>query len=126
MKKIYLLGFRIPECKNEPALIRAGHVGFAFEDEPVFIFGFHPISEALEAVGGEEAAIEWLKESKSLDGTLQADRSIFVRAYELHQPGARTEVWQITLELPDKEYERVRAQTLQWYTEKIVFTYAFP
>jgi len=131
MKKIYLLGFRgtsfqAIEYKQESALIRAGHVGFAFEDEPDFIFGFHPTPEAVEAVGGEEAAIELLKENEPLDGALQADRAIFVRAFDLHQGGARTEVWQITLELTDTEYEHVRAQAFQWYTEKIVFTYAFP
>lgn len=131
MKKIYLIGFRgtsfqAPEYKTEPALIRAGHVGFAFEDDPQFILGFHPTLEAVEAVGGEEAAIEWLKENEPLDGALQADRPIFVRADELHQGGARTDVWQITLELSDADYERVRAQALQWYTEKTVFKYAFP
>jgi len=131
MKNIYLIGFRgtsfqVPEYKSEPALIRAGHVGFAFEDAPDFIFGFHPTPEAVEAVGGEEAAIEWLKENEPLDGALQADRPIFMRAYALQQQGARTDVWQITLELPDDEYERIRAQALQWYTEKTVFTYAFP
>jgi hypothetical protein len=131
MKKIDLIGFRgtsfrLPEYKNEPALIRAGHVGFAFEDDPQFIFGFHPTPEAIEAVGGEEAAIEWLKDNQPLDGALQADRAIFVRAYELHQAGARTEVWKITLEVADEDYERIRAQVFQWYTERTIFTYAFP
>jgi len=131
MKRITLIGFRgtsfqIPEYQNEPALIRAGHVGFAFEDEPDLILGFHPTPEAIEAIGGEEAAIEWLKENEPLDGALQDDFSIFVRAYELHQQGARTEVWQISIELPDAEYKRIRLQALQWYTEKTVFTYAFP
>ena len=131
MKKIYLIGFRgtsfqVPEYKTELGLIRAGHVGFAFESDPDFIFGFHPTPEAVEAIGGEDAALEWLKENEPLDGALQADRPIFERAYELHKQGARTEVWQITLELPDDEYERIRAQALRWYTEKTVFTYAFP
>jgi hypothetical protein len=131
MKKIYLIGFRgtsfqVPEYKTEPGLIRAGHVGFAFESDPDFIFGFHPTPEAVEAIGGEDAALEWLKENEPLDGALQADRPIFERAYELHEQGARTEVWQITLELPDDEYERIRARALRWYTEKTVFTYAFP
>jgi hypothetical protein len=131
MKKIYLIGFRgtsfqVPEYKNEPALIRAGHVGFAFEDDPQFIFGFHPTPEAVEAVGGEEVAIEWLKDNQPLDGALQADRPIFVRADELHQAGARTEVWQVALEVSDEDYERIQTQTLQWYTEKTIFTYAFP
>lgn len=131
MKKIYLIGFRgtsfqALEYKAELALIRAGHVGFAFENDSQFMLGFHPTPEAIEAVGGEAAAIEWLKENEPLDGALQADRPIFVRAHELHLNGARTEVWQVTLELPDDEYERVRTLALQWYTEKTVFTYAFP
>ena len=131
MKTIYLIGFRgtsfqVPEYKAEPALIRAGHVGFAFEDEPDFIFGFHPTPDAIDLVGGEDAAIEWLKENEPLDGALQADHDLFARAYELHRQGARTEVWQLAMDVADADYERIRAQALQWYTEKTVFTYAFP
>jgi hypothetical protein len=88
MKKIYLLGFRGTgfadlQYAAEPALIRAGHVGIAFEDDPTLILGFHPTEAEIARVGGEEAAIEWLKENEPLDGALQADYAIFARAYAL-------------------------------------------
>jgi hypothetical protein len=58
--------------------------------------------------------------------SLSADYAIFARAYALSQAGARTEVWQMVLEVPDEEYERIRAVATRWYTENTVFTYAFP
>lgn len=131
MKNVYLIGFRgtgfqQPEYVQEPSLIRAGHVGFAFEDDPDFIFGFHPTAEAIEVVGGEEAAIEWLKDNEPLEGMLFADLEIFVRADVLHDQGASTVVWQVTIALSETEYERIRAQTLRWYNEHTKFVYAFP
>lgn len=131
MKKIYLIGFRgtgFRETKfsNEPALIRAGHVAIAFEGFEDQILGFHPTPEAVTAVGGEAAAIEWLKAKKTLNGTLQADYSVFVRAVELAQQGARTAVWQFIVDVSDEDFERIREQALTWYTEKQVFAYAFP
>lgn len=131
MKKIYLIafrgtGFRDARFRGEPVLIRAGHVGIAFEGAEDEILGFHPTAEALEAVGGEDAAILWLKEKKTLEGALQEDYAIFARAAELAQQDARTAVWQMTVEVSDEDFERIRRQTITWYTEKRVFTYAFP
>jgi hypothetical protein len=131
MKKIYVLGFRgtgfaNPEYAAEPALIRAGHIGIAFEDAPTLILGFHPTDNEIGRVGGEDATIEWLKENKSLEGTLQADYSIFVRAYTLSQAGARTDVWQMVIEVSEEEYEDIRSLATRWYTEGTPFTYAFP
>ena len=73
MKNIYLIGFRgtsfqDPQYTQEPTLIRAGHVGIAFEDDLDLILGFHPTVEAIENIGGDEAAIEWLKENEPLEG----------------------------------------------------------
>jgi hypothetical protein len=131
MKKIYLIGFRgtgfrDTKFRGEPALIRAGHVAIAFEGAEEQILGFHPTSEAVEAVGGEDAAIAWLKAKKTLEGTLQEDYSIFVRAVELAQQDARTAVWQFAVEVSDEDFERIRQQAITWYTEKQVFAYAFP
>lgn len=131
MKKVYLIafrgtGFRDPAFKHEPALIRAGHVGFAFEGDEDDIFGFHPTSLAVEEIGGEEAAIEWLKTGKSLQGALQKDNSIFIRANELVQLGARTQVWCMTVEVSDEEFMRIQKQSVEWYNEGKIFPYAFP
>ena len=73
--KVYLLGFRGVgfKVKDEFALIRAGHVGWQLEGDDR-IFGFHPTPTAIEAAGGEEAAIRILKdEHDTLDGTVQID-----------------------------------------------------
>ena len=131
MKKIYLIGFRgtgfrDAKFSREPALIRAGHVAIAFEEAEDQILGFHPTPEAVEDVGGEDAAIAWLKAKKTLDGTLQQDYSIFARAVELAQQDARTAVWQFAVEVSDEDFERIRQQAITWYTEKQVFAYAFP
>lgn len=133
MKKVYLVGFRgtgfaDKRFRDEPALIRAGHVGFYFEDDRDLIFGFHPTEEAVRSVGDDEAVIEWLKAKQVLDGSLQDDYAIFARADELAQGehGARTMVWEFAVELSDEAFERIRQQVKLWYDEQKVFTYAFP
>jgi hypothetical protein len=131
MKKVYLIGFRgtgfrEEQFKNEPALIRAGHVGIAFEGDEENVIGFHPTLEAVEQVGGGDAAIAWLKSGNSLEGALQKDYPIFLRAFELAQQGARTTVWQVVVELADDEFERVREQAITWYNQHKVFAYVFP
>jgi hypothetical protein len=131
MKKIFLIGFRgtgfiDPQYLNEPALIRAGHVGIAFEGEIDFILGFHPTSEAIVAIGGEDIAIEHLRENEPLEGTLQADYEIFQRAHTLSESGSRTQVWQMVIEVTDENFAAIRSQATEWYTDKKLFIYAFP
>lgn len=131
MKKIYFVGFRgtgfqDKEYRGEPALIRAGHVGIIFENEPSMILGFHPTAEAIAEIGSEDDAIEWLKENEPLEGSLQEDYEIFYRAFELQRQGARTEIWQITIEVSEEDFARIHAQALEWYTKEEKFTYAFP
>ncbi|MDX1993676.1 MAG: hypothetical protein SF029_14910 [bacterium] len=131
MKKVYLIGFRgigfrDAQFSQEDALIRAGHVGIAFEDAPKHIFGFHPTEAASRAVGDDTAVIEWLKEHHTLAGALQDDSAIFRRADTLAQQGARTTVWQIVIPVEDEDYTRIRQQVLQWYNDGTTFTYAFP
>ena len=131
MKKIYLIGFRGTGFRDmkfsrEPALIRAGHVAIVFEGFEENILGFHPTPEAIDAVGGEDAAIDGLKAKKTLEGRLQEDYDIFVRAVELAEQDARTTVWQLAVEVSDEAFERIRQQAITWYTEKQVFAYAFP
>lgn len=131
MKKVYLIGFRGTGFRDaryraEPALIRAGHVGIAFEEDEDRIIGFHPTPEAVERVGGNDSAIEHLKAGHTLEGMLQEDQGIFVRAAELAQQDARTAVWRLAVEVSDEDFERIRQQAITWYTEKQVFAYAFP
>jgi hypothetical protein len=131
MKKIYLIGFRGTGFQDrryvqEAALIRAGHVGFAFEGDETQIFGFHPTPEAIETVGSDEAAIEWLKAKKPLDGRLQNDYEVFARAAQLALQGARTQVFQLAIEVSDEEFERIHERAKEWYNQARVFQYAFP
>lgn len=131
MKIIYLIGFRGTGFRDsrfraEPTLIQAGHVGMAFEGDEDRILGFHPTPEAIDAVGGESAAVTWLKAKNTLDGILQEDTSIFVRAFELSQQDARTAVWQMAVEVSDEDFERIHQQAITWYNERRIFAYAFP
>lgn len=131
MPNVYIIGFRGTGFRDtrysrENTLIRAGHVGLSFEGEEDTILGFRPTQEASAALGDAEAVVEWLKEHNSLDGALHLDTAIFERAYELAKVGARTVVWQMVIPLSEEEFERVRTQALKWYTEKNVFSYAFP
>ncbi len=131
MRTIYLIGFRgtgfrDTQFANEPALIRAGHVGWAFEEETEVIYGFHPTAAAVERVGGEAEAIKWLKAKHTLDGTVQYDTAVFERAHELAQQGARTAVWQISVMVDDVEFARVHTVTINWYNEHSQYSYGFP
>lgn len=131
MKRISLIGFegtgfRNPRYQGEPGLIRAGHVGIAFEGEDRQIYGFHPSPEAILREGGEAEVLRLLINAGSIEGTVRADRAIFERAAELSEIGARTEVWQIEVDVSDEEFERIRAQMLEWYNAQKSFQYAFP
>jgi hypothetical protein len=131
MKKFYLIGFRGTGIRNprygqESALIRVGHVGFAFEGDEMRIFGFHPTQEAAQGIGDNEAVLTWLRKLKPLSGALHLNTDIFVRAYQLAKQGARTKVWQMEIALADDEFERVHNQVLSWYTDRQMFTYSFP
>jgi hypothetical protein len=131
MKTIYLIGFRgtsfrVEPFRNESLLIRAGHVGLAFEGDEARIFGFHPTAEAVRAIGDDEAVLAWLRKLNTMPGTIQYDTAIFRRADELAKAGARTNVWQLAIVVSDDEFERIRNLTLLWYTERKTFLYSFP
>jgi hypothetical protein len=131
VKSILLIGFRgtgfhDSRYRNEPALIQAGHVGIVFEDHPKDIYGFHPTQLAIEQIGGEDIALEWLKENEPLEGALQLDTWIFIRAFQLSIAGARTKVWKWTIYVSDEEYNHIQKQVFHWYTQETVFIYAFP
>jgi hypothetical protein len=131
MKRILLIGFegvgfRNPKYAVENGLIRAGHVGFAFEDASEKIYGFHPNPEAVKSAGGEAAVLQLLLRGDAIDGTLQIDTEVFKRAAELAESGARTQVWQLDIPVSEDEFERIRRQTLEWYNTQQVFQYAFP
>jgi hypothetical protein len=131
MKRIFIVGFRgtgfrSESYKHESLLIRAGHVGFYFEDEEEVIFGFHPTEEACRAVGDDDAVIKWLKAHNTLAGALFYDAAIFERAHDLANGGAPTTVYKLSINVTDDEFESIRRQTIAWYNERKAFTYAFP
>lgn len=134
MKHVYIIGFvgtgiRDARYRDEHGLIQLGHVGLTFEGEPDIILGFHPTPEAIKAIGGQEAALMWLRNRKDgnrLEGCLQNDVAIFERAYDISQTNPQTTVWQMVQELDDEIFVQCQAQAFTWYNEKRIFPYALP
>ncbi|MEM9955249.1 MAG: hypothetical protein AAF846_26820 [Chloroflexota bacterium] len=131
MKKISIIAFRgtsfrDPKYKTENALIRAGHVGWIFEDEPDVIYGFHPTNKAVEEAGGVDQLILLLKGKKRQPGSIQDDTAVFVRAYQLAQAGARTQVYEITYNLIEDEYDAIYARVMTLYETQAEMWYNFP
>lgn len=118
-------GFRNPKYKSLPSLIKAGHVGFKFENEST-IYGFHPSTEAEKQAGGEDNLLQLLLNHEAQDGMLQNDTAIFVQAHKLHQEGERTGVWVLARVVVDKQYAKIKRTAMQWYTEGKVFQYNLP
>ncbi|MEO1164886.1 MAG: hypothetical protein AAFV98_13935 [Chloroflexota bacterium] len=118
-------GFQNPKYKSLPGLIKAGHVGIKFENDPV-IYGFHPSLKAQEDVGGEDKLLNLLLQHEPQEGILQDDTAIFLQAKKLSESGARTAVWVLDREVDDEAYETIKQQTIQWYTDGKVFQYNLP
>ena len=118
-------GFRNPKYKSLPGLIKAGHVGIQFEDDPM-IYGFHPSHQAEEEAGGEDKLLNLLLQHEAQEGVLQDDTAIFRQAARLRQDGERTQVWALDQEVSDDVYEKIKQLTIQWYTEEKVFQYNLP
>jgi hypothetical protein len=122
-------GFRTQKYQSEPGLVKAGHVGFAFEEDPSTIYGFHPTRVAEQSAGGEQSLIDLLKEHQKQRGSIQIDTLIFERANELFNAGeldGQTEVWLLIREVSQEEYNRIRQTVLKWYQEQTDFWYNFP
>jgi len=118
-------GFYNPKYKSLPALIKAGHVGIKFEDDPQ-IYGFHPSHEAEQNAGGEDNLLELLLEHEPQEGILQDDTAIFILANKLHQSGERTKVWVLEQSVDDELYRQIKDTAIKWYNEKKVFQYNLP
>jgi len=107
---------------GEPALVRAGHVGVSGVIEGKII-GFHPTSEAAEALGGEKELLAALKDKQAQPGRLQDDDAYFERAAELaEQTEGRTTVYVYEVEISEETLQSIRS----WYTEKKSALYNFP
>src|SRR5574341_2486906 len=126
MKTIHLLAFRNMDFRNpiyahEPGLIRVGHVGLQLEGDPA-IYGFHPTPEAIEAIGGDEAAFQWLKARHMLDGAVFDDTSIFHRAHQLvSQHQTTTHVYALEYQFPDAKFDTIQAQLREWHNSGAIF-----
>lgn len=107
---------------SEPALVRAGHVGVSGVIDGKII-GFHPTSEAAEALGGEKALLERLGKNKPQPGRLQDDNTYFDRAVELvEETKGRTAVYMYDVEISEDTLQRIHS----WYTDKKSALYNFP
>lgn len=118
-------GFQNTKYKSLPGLIKAGHVGIKFEDNPI-IYGFHPSLTAEEEAGGEDNLLNLLLQHEPQDGVLQDDTAIFLQANKLSQSGERTRVRVLDREVADETYEEIKQRTIQWYTDGKVFQYNLP
>ena len=130
MKRIYLIGFRgtgfrDKQFANEPALIRAGHVGFAFEGDEMQIYGFHPTPQAVAGIGGAARAIEHLRARGTLMGTVQDDTAVFELARTLSDTYRRSKVWQITYDVGDVDYASMYGRMMAWHQNRTPFLYGF-
>lgn len=107
---------------DEPALVRAGHVGIAGVIENKII-GFHPTPEAAEAVGGEKELLKALQQKEPQPGRLQADDDYFERAHELRdQTDGRTTVYVYEVEISEETLRQIRS----WYNKDKEAPYNFP
>ncbi len=107
---------------NEPALVRAGHVGVSGVIDGKII-GFHPTPEVAEAIGGEVTLLKALGERIPHFGCLQDDNAYFERASELiEETDGRTTVYMYEVEISEDTLENIRL----WYNEKKLALYNFP
>lgn len=130
MKRIRTLVFQgvggLPGYEAEEDLIRLGHAGQQFIDEPdPVIYCFRPTDEVAQAYGSTLAA--HLKAGNPVPGKLYDDHRVFHRAYELsltrdparfiEEDADRLVVYEITHEFDDETYQRIRSAVLEWYNE---------
>ncbi len=107
---------------NEPALVKAGHVGVSGIIEGKII-GFSPTPEATEALGGVEALIKELENYRAQPGRLQDDDAYFKRAYELiEETNGRTTVYTYEVEISEETLLAIQS----WYYEGKEALYNFP
>jgi len=107
---------------EEPALVRAGHVGVigVIDDK---IIGFHPTPEAAEALGGEKPLLNALRDQIPQPGRLQDDDEYFRRAHELSDATkGRTTVYMYEVEISEATLNDIRT----WYNEGKEALYNFP
>jgi hypothetical protein len=118
-------GFKRTEYMHLPGLIKIGHVGVKFEDDPI-IYGFHPSPKAVKDAGGTEGLLALLNKRQYQEGIWQDDTAIFNQAYQLSQQGKRTEVRILSQNFPDDEYDEIRNTSIRWYNGEKIFRYNLP
>ena len=104
---------------DEPALVRAGHVGVRGVIADTII-GFHPTPEA---AGGEKALLDALWDKIPQPGRLQDDDAYFERAHELRDAtNGRTTIYMYEVEISEETLNKIRT----WYNENREAMYNFP
>lgn len=132
MKSVFIFAFRgtgrskTSPFASEPPLIKLGHVGIAFESSPKTIWGFRPMDDAVAGFADQDALIDYLINRQPLPGTLYDDYAIFVRAAQLSIEGARTEVRQLELILPESDFDALQQTVQQIIDNRTQFQYALP
>jgi hypothetical protein len=111
MRSVYIFVFRgvgLSESspfKDEEALIKLGHAGFAFEERPKEIWGFHPTEQAVAAFENSTELLEYLRNRGELAANVHDDYGYFARAAELDHSGARTEVYWLAVSMEDAQVD---------------------
>ena len=131
-------GFRDVRYKDEHDLIRAGHFGISF-DGGITIYGFHPCPQAVESFNLHEVAagrvpdlITYLKNHHAIDGCVQNDTPVFIRAAHIAQEAIqqhqspRTQVWQITITVNEQTFQDVVNHVMYLHHNGISSPYRFP
>jgi hypothetical protein len=99
-------GFRDPTYVNEHPLIRAGHVGISFDDGAT-VYGFQPSEAAARQYGDDLLSV--LRDNVSVEGQVFDDTLTFLRANELASRGARTRVYEMSIDVGHEEFARIQA-----------------
>ena len=145
--EVCLLGFRgagrNPIAQGEHPLIQVGHVGVSIDGGST-IYGFWPHGDASRQVTGEGiSTLDFLKfggrradtrdlgnvpsSGGAIQGYLQNDTAVFVRAYELSQQGAPTNVHNWVQHIDDINLSRLQAEITRYQTgNPITSWYNFP
>lgn len=80
----------------------------------------------MTAIGDTNAVLSHLRQGYALRGCLYNDYEIFERAWHISQEHPRTTVWQLDTDIPDSEFDRIKALVEEWYGQQQEFLYAFP
>jgi hypothetical protein len=135
LKRVIIIAFQgcddISGYENARLIIKFGHVGIQFIDEPddPIIYGFGPTKAVIKRYG--DALGPHLEEGNAVPGNFYDDTDVFYEAIELERVRDETKftdprdknrliVYQIEHQFSDEDYTAIRNEILSWYNESVV------